>query len=549
MTVALMAAGSRGGRRLAALALALWLAGCAPGGPDLRDVRGGRGGTLRLAAANDVRTLDNAIGYDTASWRFERLIYDGLLNYDERDATLVPAIARALPTVRDGRVFTFHLRDDVYFHHGRRVVAGDFRYALERVLDPRNTSPAISLYEHILGAKEFTAGRARVVTGLRCPDDFTFEVELTKPDLAFLNVISMPFAYAVPREVVERYSLDDWPRHAVGAGPYRLAAWEPGRRLRVERFDRFYNGRRGRLGVVEQQFGIPEFMQLMMFERGQLDVTDIPLPDFERVKASPRLAPCLRSMAENAIAYCSMNCELPPFDNKQLRQAFNYAVDKQQIAKVLAGTAQVATGVLPPGMPGYDPALRGYPHDPARARALLAEAGFAQGLEVELTTRSRPAEQRWAEVIQQNLEAVGVRCRMRAVAFPQWLDLSGKRRGLPFTINAWFQDYPDPSNFLDILLHGGKITETNSNNRAFYNNQSVNRLLDRAASMTDYEARLALYREAERLVVDDAPWIFVYYPTRYVLVQPWVHGYRLHPVWSSREDLVWLGPPGKDATP
>ena len=117
---------------------------------------------------------------------------------------------------------------------------------------------------------------------------------------------------------------------------------------------------------------------------------------------------------------------------------------------------------------------------------------------------------------------------------------AGKRGKMPFTINAWFQDYPDPSNFLDILLNGRRITEANCENRSFYNNPEVTRLLDEAAQMTDAKARLALYGRIERLVVDDAPWVFLYYPTRYVLVQPWVKGYQLHPVWSSREDRVWL---------
>ncbi len=526
--------------------MVLVLAGCSRPGPDLTGLRGRFGGVLRLASENDIRTLDTAIGYDTPSWRFERLLNDGLLDYAE-DATLVPAVARALPTIVGGRRFTFHLRDDVVFHHGRQVVAEDFKYALERVLDPRTKSPAVGFFTTIVGAQAYLDGQAPHVAGIRCPRPDVLEIELTEPDVSFLNVLTMPFAYPLPCEVVERYTdpatgESEWAEHIVGCGPYRLEIWDRGLRIRVRRFEHYYRDDAGYLDAVEQTFGIPEFMQLMMFERGELDVTSIPLPDFERVTTDPRLRRLVLSEPDNAIYYCSMNTELPPFTNRKLRQALNYAVDKVRLCRIINGTGIPATGVLPPGMPGYDPSLKGYPHDPARARRLLAEAGYPDGLDLVLTTRQRPREQVWAEAVQSDLRAVGVTVSLNPIAFPQWLDLSGRRGELAFSVNGWWQDYPDPSNFLDVLLNGRRITEFNCPNRAFYSNRRVNQLLDRARAMTDLAARLEVYQEAERLIVDDAPWIFLYYPIRYQMVQPWVHGYQLHPVWSSREELVWLAP-------
>ncbi|MCC7491034.1 MAG: ABC transporter substrate-binding protein [Fimbriimonadaceae bacterium] len=534
-------------------ALCCLLAGCARPGPDWRTVSGGRGGTLRLASQNDIRTLDTAIGYDINSWRFERLLNEGLLGYGA-DATLVPVIATALPQIRDGRVFTFRLRDDVRFHHGRLVEAADVKYAIERLLDPRTKSPAVGFYSGLVGAQEFIDGQATAVRGLRCPDRLSLEIELLEPDVAFLNVLAMPFSYPVPRELVERYTDPEtgdsnWSEHVVGCGPYRLAEWQRGLRIRVEQFADYRGPQRGYLQAVEMTFGIPEFMQLMMFERGELDTSDVPLPDLDRVRRSPQLRDRLLTEPDNAIYYCSMNTELPPFRDVRVRQAFNYAYDKERTLRILNGTAEAATGVLPPGMPGYDPSLRGYPHDPAKARALLAAAGYGDGLSVELTTRSRPREKSWAQAIQQDLAEVGVKATLREVAFPQWLDLAGKRGQVAFSLNAWFQDYPDPSNFLDVLLNGEKITAENSNNRAFYRNPAVDQLLNAARGLADPERRLALYRAAERRIVADAPWIFCYYPARLVLVQPWVHGYRLHPVWSSCDERVWLAPPGQEEPP
>ncbi|NUP98225.1 MAG: ABC transporter substrate-binding protein [Armatimonadetes bacterium] len=523
------------------------LSACSRSGPDLSGLDGRRGGTLRLTSLTDLRTLDTAIGYDTASWRFERLLNSGLLDYAD-DATLVPAIARALPRVEQGRRFTFQLRDDVRFHHGRRVVAADFKYALERLLNPATKSPAVSFFTIIDGATEYADGKVASVRGIRCPDERTLVIELTEPDVAFLNALAMPFAYPIPRELVERYTdpvtgRSTWAEHAVGCGPYQLEEWVRGLRIRVRRFPGYYRQDLGLVGAVEQRFGIPDFMQLMMFERGEVDVSDIPLPDFGRVMASPRLRPLLRTAPDNAIYYCSMNTEMPPFNRREVRQAFNYAVDKERLVRILNHTSTAARGVLPPGMPGYNPSLRGYPYDPALARRLLAAAGYPNGLNVVLTTRSRPTEKAWAEAVQQDLRQVGVRVTLNAISFPQWLDLAGTRGKLAFTVGNWFQDYPDPSNFLDVLLNGNRITAVNSNNRAFYHNPRVNALLDRARGMTDNAARLRLYQEAEELVVEDAPWIFLFHPNRFVLVQPWVHDYVLHPVWSSREDRLWLGPP------
>lgn len=531
---------------VAVVIIGLVLAACARSGPDLSGLYGRRGGTIRLADEPDIRTLDTAIGYDTASWRFERLINDGLLDYGD-GADLRPEVAATMPTVIDGTTFVFRLRDDVFFHHGRRVVAEDFKYAIERILDPKVTSPAIAFFETIVGAPEYVAGRAEHVSGIRCPDPQTLIIELRQPDLAFLNVLAMPFASPLPREEVERWTdphggESRWAEHVIGCGPYRLERWERGLRIRVRRFERYYRDDTAFVEAVEQRFGIPDFMALMMFERGEIDISGIPLPDFQRVLADPRLRALAHSAPDSAIYYCSMNCELPPFTDKRVRQAFNYAIDKDRIARILSGIATPAKGVLPPQMPGYNPDLRGYPYDPARARRLLAEAGYPRGLSVELMTRSRPNEKRWVEAIQQDLANVGVTVAIRPVAFPEWLDLSGKRGQVPFTVNAWFMDYPDPSNFLDVLLNGTKITAQNSNNRAFYNNDRVNDLLARAAAMTDAPARLKLYQEIEQIVVDDAPWIFLYHPTTWRLVQPWVHNFRIHPVWSSTEDRVWLAP-------
>jgi ABC-type transport system substrate-binding protein len=538
----------------------LLLLGCGREGREASD--GQRGGTLHLAGVTDITTLDPAIGYDTGSWAYIRLIYRGLLDYDE-GTRLVPCLAEKWDISPDGLTFRFSLRRGVRFSHGREVVAGDFKYALERVLDPATTSPGASFFWGLAGAQKYrearqAASRARRenpnalldpqiraaaegVPGIRAPDPYTLEIQLEQPDVSFLNILAMPFAYAVPREAVEEYG-ENLAVHPVGPGPFQLEEWVRGLRLRLVRNPHYYEPGRPYLDAIEVTFGGNELVNIMRFERGELDLSSLPETDFVRLTSNPRWKPNLLSQPQMAIWYLAMNTQMPPFDHRLVRQAVNWAINKEHIVKIINGRGVPAKGVLPPGMPGYQPDLKGYGCDPERARALLRQAGYPDGFATKLWVRTGryAGEERIAQAVQQQLAEVGVKVELYPLTFSVWDELAGQPGNCPFTVSAWFQDYPDPSNFLDVLLNGKRIVPKHCNNLAFYNNPQVNRLFDRAAAMTDLAARLKVYQEAERLVVEDAPWVFLYHPITYQLRQPWVQNVRLHPVWPNRLEQLWL---------
>jgi ABC-type transport system substrate-binding protein len=460
---------------------------------------------------------------------------------------LVPWLAEEMPTnSRDGRTFTFRLRKGIRFSNGRELVAQDMVYTLERILDPKTRSPGEGFFRNIVGAREYQRAREKKsksvphVAGLEAPDRYTFRVQLRKPDLAFLNVMAMPFAYPVPKEAVEKYGEDFFVR-PVGTGAFVLKEWRRGARLRFERNPRYYLKGQPYLDSIEVMVGGDDLIHVMMFERGELDLlNDIPSPDFIRITTDPKWKRCIATAPLNATTYLAMNCEMKPFDDVRVRRAISCAVDKARLLKLINDTAVAANGVLPPLMPGFNPRLKGYPHDPQKAKQLLAEAGYPDGFQVELWVSTSHSERvKMTEAIQQDLAKVGVKIDIKAVAFAMWDEASGRRKNTRFVFSGWYQDYPDPSNFLDVLLSGERIVDVHCNNVAFYNNPQVNRLLQLAGGETNPARRLGLYQQAEEIIVSDAPWVFLYHPYLYILYQPWVKGHKLHPVWPNRYERFW----------
>lgn len=516
---------------------------------------------LRLALVTDVKSLDTAIAYEVESWPLVRLMNQGLLDYGD-GADLQPWLAREMPEISpDGRSFTFRIRPGIRFSNGRELVAEDFVYTLERLLDPATRSPGDGFFRNIRGARAFQKAREKDgelaretgakrerrtaptrVAGLQVLDSHTLRIELEAPDLSFLHVMAMPFTYAVAREQVEKWG-ESYYQHPIGTGPYVLTEWRRSTRLRFARNPYYHDPERPvRIDGVDVVVGPDDLLQQMMFERGELSMlAAIPDPDFIRITTGPKWKDHVVSMPTCAIRYLTLNTEIEPFRDRRVRQAMNHAVNRERLLQIIKGQGTVAKSVLPPNMPGYNPALPEYAYNPARARALLAEAGKKDGFEVDLWVSIDDSRNvKIGQAVQQDLGEVGVKVSLKVVSRSVFLESTGARRKLALALNAWYQDYPDPSNFLDVLLNGERIVNTHSNNRAFYSNPRVNALLKQAAVETDPERRFGFYQEAEKIIVDDAPWVFLYHPRVYLLRQPWLHGLKPHPVWPVRYEKLWM---------
>lgn len=506
-------------------------------------------GVLRVVQEADATTLDPARAYDTNCIPYVRVLYRGLVDYDDK-ANLVNEIAQSHTVSPDGKTYAFRLRPDVTFHSGRRVVAEDFRYSIERVLDPDTASDGLTLYTMIDGAKEWTEDRKlkpaqrklKHCRGIIVQGDDSITFKLDKADATFLNYLSLPFAYAVARETVEKYG-KSFGDHANGTGPFMLREWVHDGWLILDKNPKYFDRSLPRAGRLEVQFGNASSLQIMRFEQGQLDVlkiSDANPPDFLRIAQSPTWKPHMQHAPMMDIRYLSLNNEMKPFDNVLVRRAMNYAINRANIARFLAGRASIAKGALPPGMPAYNPLLQGYAHDPAKAKALIKQAGY-EGKFPSMSlwySTDAPWYEKAAQSIQADLKNIGVSIQIKGVRYAELKAKAGQRRGLEMGLMGWIQDFPDPSNFLDVLFNGKNATDQASLNRSFYSNPQVNRLMDEALLETDRAKRLQMYQRAEKEILEDAPVVFLHHTERYVVHQPWIEGYRLHPMWSERFEYV-----------
>ncbi len=526
--------------RLSATAFALVallpLPGCHAGAPPLGFPPGAM--VLNLAAISDIPTLDPAAGYDVDSWMFEQMIFDTLVRYSDAGVDLVPDLATAWESSPDAMRFTFHLRRDARFTNGRSVTSADFKYAIERVLDPATRSKGIEYYRAIAGAADFIAHRANAVAGIDTPDPWTITFQLTGPDPIFLQKLAMPFAAAVPHEEVEKWG-EDFSHHVVGSGPFMLNQWLGGQRIVVSKNPGYFIKGLPHLDAVVESIGVSEDLQWFKFEGGEIDVSNIPPAVFPYVMKTSRLRDLTLRIVTVTTRYLGMNCQMSPFTDQRVRRALNYAINKPKLIAVLNGRGIVANGVLPPGLPGYDPHLPGYPYDPARARQLLEQAGLAHGFEATLWMPADQTMMILGQSVQQDLDLVGVHLLLKPVAFAPFLEAIRQPQTVPLFFSGWEADFPDPANFLDVLL---SRKEWGANNDAYYSDPRVDALLAAAAPMSDLEPRYAIDREAEKIVVSDAPWVFLYYPITYEIRQPWVHGYVLNPMRPARLENVWLSP-------
>ncbi len=523
-------------RAAIALAATLILSGCRAGTPPPAFPPGAQ--VLHLAALDDVPTLDPAAGYDVDSWMFEQMLFDTLIRYSDSGVDLVPDLAISWAASPDATVFTFHLRRDARFTNGRVVTSADFKFAIERVLDPKTRSKGMEYYRGIAGAADFVAGRAQALAGIETPDPWTIVFRLTAPDPIFPHKLAMPFAAAVPHEVVARYG-DDFSRHVVGSGPFMLRQWIGGQRIVLVRNPGYFVKGRPRLDAVVESIGVNEDLQWLRFEAGAIDLSAIPPAVFPYVVKTPRLNALTMRIVTMTTRYLGMNCRMAPFTDVRVRRAMNYAVDKRKLVAVINGRGIPANGVLPPSLPGYDSTLTGYPYDPARARALLEQAGYPHGFSATLWMPADQTMMILGQSVQQDLALVGVDLRLKPVAFAPFLEAIRQPQTVPLFFSGWEADFPDPANFLEVLL---ARSQWGANNDSWFYDPRFDTLLAQAAPVADPARRYAIYREAQRIAVADAPWVFLYFPVTWEIRQPWMHGLVLNPMRPARLDTVWLSP-------
>ena len=469
-------------------------------------------------------TLDPALTHGGPSGALGH-IFSGLTAID---TTLQPQpeLAAGWEVSEDGRIYTFYLRNNAQFHDGKPLTAQDVIYSWERATDPELGSDTAQTYlGDIDGVREKLAGEAGTIRGLTTIDDHTLQVTLREPVVYFLQKLAYPVAFIVDQENVKDA---DWERQPNGSGPFKLQIWEDDQLMVLARNDNYYLPP-AKVAHLVYDMG-PNF-GMTLYEQGEIDLVGVGGGTLERIE-DPNNP--LHDQLETAVSLCTstigLNSELAPFDDVRVRQAFNYALDKELLINTFfGGDALQATGSLPPGMPGYtDDPNRGYPFDPDRAKALLAEAGYSdisQFPTLTYTTSGYGEVNNYVTAIitmwQENL---GVTIQPQTIdPFVYYEEIYDGNVGHIYS-NGWCADYPDPQNFLDILYHS-----ESPQNVGRYQNETVDQLLASARVERDVTTRMDQYAEIERLIMAEAPDVFVSHGFTAVLVSPELEGYKLTP--------------------
>ena len=505
----------------AAAVLALALAG-ACGGDEEAGSPGGGGvqADLRLVGGEPL-TLDPAQAGDATSASYIVEIFSGLTTLDQ-NLRVVPDLAERWDVSGDGTVYTFHIRQDALFHDGRPVTAADVQYSIERTaeLGAVGVSTTADAYlGDIVGARDKIRGRTDSIAGIEAIDSSTLQITIDAPKPYFLAKLTYPTAFVVDKQQVEA-NPRNWVRRPNGTGPYKVLRWDINERLVLEANDRFYLGAPA---VKRVLFNLAGGSTLTQYENDEVDRAGISVVDIDRVR-SPRdpLNAEYVTGPELSISYIGFNVNVPPFDDVKVRQAFAMSIDKQQIASViLKDMAPVAHSIMMPGLPGYNSDAQAPAYNPEQAKARLAESKYGDNLPaVTLFNIGGGASQGpIAEaIIEMWNDNLGVEVSISQSDAASFFDDLDRGRLQMFSI-GWIMDYPDPEDIIDLLF----ATSSRQNNTG-YSNAAVDSLVIEARTELDVTRRLRLYQEAELIILDESPWIPLFFGQEHYVVKPSVEG-------------------------
>ena len=505
------------------------------------------GNVLRLYWNVEPEHIDPQKAQGGTPTNFVVLNYLTLMTYDTA-LKVVPGAAERVTIAPDGSTFTFTLRPNQTYSDGAPLTAANFEYAFKRLCDPEIAAPYASIAYPIVGCQAYaeaittsgltTTQRAELAAlreqvGVKALDDRTLEVRVEQAGPFFLNVFALWIGAPVRQDLIEAAGEDWWfdPANYIGNGPFQLVEWDHAGYARFERNPRFV--------LPDQQPTLEAIEALMVgdsgsafaaYRAGELDIINVEPEDIMVVENDPALQAQRIDSNGSCTNWLGFNTSRAPFDDKRVRQAFAQALDREGwVRDILKGLGRPAYSLVPPGLPGHDADERRYELDPAAARRKLAEASFDMAQEITLTYagggRNHASNEYLAGMLQRNLgvkivlnplEGAGLRAVFRDPATVP-----------PLTIGSWCADYADPQNFLSLVFQTGGVF---SGTRGWSNARFDALTHDADALPLDDPRRAELYAEAQRLLVDETPVAFFWYPTVPLLVQPWVKGLQLTPL-------------------
>ncbi|HEX7832273.1 MAG TPA: ABC transporter substrate-binding protein [Thermoanaerobaculia bacterium] len=483
-------------------------------------------------------TFDPAYTSASALGFISKSVHATLVRYGE-GAELIPDLAERWEVLEQGLVYRFHLRRGVRFHNGRSLEARDVYETFLRILSPDTKSTGAWILRSVRGAIDVLEGRKRDLTGVIVRDSHTLDIQLTEPLAFFLSLLTMHECGIVPSEEArdaERYRL-----RGVGAGPFKVAEAIEGDHVTLERNRDYYIPDVPLVDKLTFRLDLRSFRDVAeAFLRGELDIAHgVPARIVSELREDPRYAPYLLTTVQLHTSYIGYDSSSPPFDRIEVRQAMNYAINRERInERVYAGLQLEAKSLLPPGLLGYEAGMRGYEHDPERARALLRQAGMSSGFAVEYRTWDTDEfnNSGLVPLVIEDLEAVGIRVSVTRHAAPEASKPRAQRgHGLIYCAN-WYADFPDSDNFFYIFFH----SDATSIRGLFFNRPEIDAKIIEARRSNDVEHRADIYRTLNETVMREAPIVPMFHERLFVLHKPEIRGVktslvpppvRYHDVW------------------
>lgn len=497
------------------------------------------GGIYRIPLLNEPPRLDPATVEDIYGVSLVQQLFEGLVQYTP-DLLISPALAQNWVVEDNGKLYRFFLRPKVTFHNGRILTARDVVFSLTRLI---STDPPPSILPHLLkikGASDYREGKTDRVIGLEARDDLTVTIQLEEPYTPFLTALGMYQAKIVPQEDVKGKE-EDFARHPIGNGPFRLASWESNKTIRLERFPAYYGGPSYLDGIDFKIYPGGKIEEVLQdFEAGNIEEMPVYGQIRDRVLKKREVVRIHRPSL--SLLFYGMNCKDSLLSDVRVRKALAWSVDRKRIvSEVYTNQFQASAVVLPPGMPGYQPEGKGWPHDMEAARRSLIEALGEKSnkkLTVEVVSNSQsPLARAELDLIGQGWKELGIEMIPRFI--PDWAEFEKYLKSGSFQLYryAWFADMPDPDNFLQPLL--GSDSQINFMG---FKDPDLDATLAKARTIGDPIERTRLYQRVEGMVAESCPIIPLFYLSVDRVYHPWVHGIEASPLGEKAVSYhrVWL---------
>ncbi|WAH40499.1 ABC transporter substrate-binding protein [Alicyclobacillus fastidiosus] len=508
------------------------------------------GGDIVIDSPLPPKALDPAEAFDMASGEIISAMYDQLLMYKGTTTQIVPMAAKSYSVSPNGKVYTFQLRKGIKFWNGDPLTAQSFIDEFERVLNPKIASAGEGFIDPIIqGSAAYAAGKAKTISGISAPNPDTLIIRLEKPEPFFPKILTMTFFSAVDQKYINSVGENKYDsQDAMGTGPFELKDVTTNsvvltRNPSYWRTDQ-YGNQLPYLNQITIDITENTALEAQRFELGTTAflgnlTSGIPNDQYPTFETNPALKKTVLQVPMVSVWYVDMTVKDKPFNNVLVRKALEWAINKAYIIKLLKGQGEVANQPTPPMLPGYNkhlPSDATYGYNPAKAKQLLAEAGYPKGFSISLETFNTPTDEAIITAIAGNLNAIGVKCKIQPMEGSTFLTeyLQGK---VPFFFTGYNQDFPDASDFLNTEFNSANAPATDN---TWYDNPQVDSLLNEAQTDTNQQQRVKIYEQINADLMADAAQIPIYIPMDTIAVQPWVHGYQMSPTQFDPLTTIWI---------